>query len=117
MKRIDKQQIKQFLNRINPIIRIKMFLDSRIKKAVERNLNIIFHKYGDVCVDHHMMSDSWAVIKVDDGPCSCYLKFITLEKKDLKSISAFLSQFDRAHIDASPQIKGAINRQWLSYNH
>jgi len=118
MKKLDKQKVKAFFKKINPVIRVKMFLDSRIKKAVERNLNIIFHKYGEVSVDHHMMSDSWAVIKVADGPASCYLKFLTLDKKDLKSLCEFLSQFDRAYIDSSPDIKAGFNRNyrdWFCY--
>ena len=32
---MDKQKVKAFFKKINPVIRIKMFLDSRIKKAVE----------------------------------------------------------------------------------
>ena len=110
-----KQKVKAFLRKINPVIRVKMFLDSRIKKAVERNLNIIFHKYGEVSVDHHLMSDSWAVIKVADGPASCYLKFLKLGKKDLKTLCEFLSQFDRPYIDSSPDIKAEINHSWLYY--
>ena len=115
MKRINKQQIKTFLRKINPVIRVKMFLDSCIKKAVERNLNIIFHKYGDVCVDHHMMSDSWAVIKVDSGPHSCYLKFITLDKKDLREVQQFMRRYERSHIDAAPDIERQFNCDWLYY--
>ena len=108
-------KINRFLHKINPVIRVKMFLDSRIKKAVERNLNIIFHKYGDVCVDYHMMSDSWAVIKVDSGPHSCYLKFITLGKTDLREVQQFMSQYEKSHIDAAPDIEHQFNRDWLYY--
>ena len=115
MKRYNKQKVKTFLHKINPVIRVKMFLDSRIKKAVERNLNIIFHKYGEVSVDHHMMSDSWAVIKVADGPASCYLKFITLDKKDLREVQQFMSRYEKSHIDAAPDIEHQFNRDWLYY--
>jgi hypothetical protein len=108
-------KINRFLHKINPVIRVKMFLDSRIKKAVERNLNTIFHKYGDACVDHHMMSDSWAVIKVDSGPHSCYLKFITLGKKDLREVQQFMSRYENSHIDAAPDIEHQFNRDWLYY--
>ena len=112
MKKYNKQKVKAFLRKINPVIRVKMFLDSRIKKAVERNLNIIFHKYGEVSVDHHMMSDSWAVIKVADGPHSCYLKFLNLGKKNLKELTEFLGQFERPYIDSMPDVKAEFNR-WL----
>lgn len=115
MKKLDKQKVKAFFKKINPVIRVKMFLDSRIKKAVERNLNTIFHKYGDVCIDHHMMSDSWAVIKVDSGPHSCYLKFITLGKKDLREVQQFMSRYEKSYIDAAPDIEHQFNRDWLYY--
>ena len=115
MQLYNKQKVKAFLRKINPVIRVKMFLDSRIKKAVERNLNIIFHKYGDVCIDHHLMSDSWAVIKVDSGPHSCYLKFITLDKKDLREVQQFMCRYENSHIDAAPDIEHQFNRDWLYY--
>lgn len=89
-----------------------MFIDERTKRAVKKELNNIFHQYGDVCVDHHMMTDSWAVIKVDSGPASCYLKFIDLGKADLREIQHFLGQFERHHIDAAPQIEHEFNRMY-----
>ncbi len=97
-----------------------MFIDERTKRAVKKELNNIFHQYGDVCVDHHMMTDSWAVIKVDSGPASCYLKFIDLGKADLREIQHFLGQFERQHIDAAPQIEHEFNRMYNDrtlYNH
>lgn len=97
-----------------------MFIDERTKRAVKKELNNIFHQYGDVCVDHHMMTDSWAVIKVDSGPASCYLKFIDLDKADLREIQHFLGQFERQHIDAAPQIEHEFNRMYddrTLYNH
>ena len=103
------KKIKRFLSKINPYTRLKVFIDSRIKKAVARHLDIIFHKYGDVCVDHHLMSDSWAVIKVDSDEHSCYLKFITLNKKDLREIEQFMSRYERSHIDSSPMIENCFN--------
>jgi len=107
------KKIKCFLSKINPYTRLKAFIDSRIKKAVARHLDVIFHKYGDVCVDHHLMSDSWAVIKVDSGPHSCYLKFITLDKKNLREIQQFMSRYERSHIDSSPAIEDHINCYWF----
>ena len=58
----------------NPIKRIKSWIHSMIAKAVRRELNVIFRKQGEICVDHHLKEDSWAVIKVDVDDV-CYLKF------------------------------------------
>ena len=106
--------------KLNPILRIKTFIDERTKRAVRKELNLIFHHCGDVAIDHHMMSDSWAVIKVDSGPASCYLKFIDLGKSDLRDVQHFMAQYDRSHIDAAPQIEHEFNRMYNEktlYNH
>lgn len=92
--------------------RIKAFFDERIKRAVRRELTNIFREYGDVSVDHHLHSDSWAVIKVDKGPHSCYLKFIDLGKRDLRDIQHYLSMFERKHIDSTPQIENEFDRMF-----
>ena len=96
----------------NPFIMIKTFLDERIKRAVNRELSNIFRKQGSVAVDHHFCQDSWAVIKVDTGDGSCYLKFIDLGKKDLKEIQEFLKKFERSRIDSAPYVMKTFDRMY-----
>lgn len=96
----------------NPFKQIKVFIDTRIERAVKRELSKIFRKSGSVAIDHHFHQDSWAVIKVDTGEGSCYLKFIDLGKRDLMEIQRFLSQFDRARIDSNPRVMKEFDRMY-----
>ena len=80
---------------------------------MRRELNVIFRKEGEVCIDHHVKQNSWAVIKVDVGD-TCYLKFIDLGRKDLREIKRFMAQFDRQRIDAMPGIMQELN-DWFRY--
>ena len=94
----------------NPIKRIKAWINARIARAVRRELTTIFRKDGEVNVDVHLKSHSWAVIKVDKGDGCCYLKFLDLGKKNLKELTNFLRYFERVNIDADPYIEGSIHR-------
>jgi len=59
----------------------------------------------DVSVDVHATkySPSWAVISIQ-GEKTDFIKFVDLGYAELKEIQHFLRKFDRAKIDASPQI-------------
>lgn len=92
----------------NPIKRVKAWIYGLIAKAVRRELGVIFRKYGSVAVDHHLKSRSWAVIKVDVDD-TCYLKFLDMDKVDLKHLQLFLRQFDRASVDSTPTIMKRLN--------
>jgi len=92
----------------NPIIRIIAWINSRIAKAVRRELNVIFRKEGEACIDYHMHSSSWAIIKVDVDDV-CYLKFIDLGKQDLQEIQRFMKRFERSRIDAAPEVMHIMN--------
>lgn len=94
---------------------LKKFIKKKIQQIVRQELEDIFHKDGDVAVDHHLMQDSWAVVKLDTGTHSCYLKFIDLGKADLRAIEQFLSQFDRRYIDSTPQIEAQYNQRSKHY--
>ena len=92
--------------------KIDAFIDARIAKAVRRELSNIFRKQGSVAVDHHFKQDSWAVIKVDTGDGSCYLKFIDLGKSDLREIQEFLRKFERSRIDSTPDVMREFDRTY-----
>jgi hypothetical protein len=92
------------------IKRIKKFIDKQIRLIVREELDDIFCKNGEIAVDHHIKQNSWAVIKIDSGPGSCYLKFVDLDKDDLIKIQKFMSQFERQHIDAAPHIEHEFDK-------
>lgn len=95
------------------IKRIKAWIDSCISRAVKRELNKIFREDGEVCVDHHLKSSSWAVIKVDTGEHSCYLKFLDLGKKNLQELVRFLDQFEMPQkVDSTPDIESRLNNPY-----
>ena len=96
----------------NPFKRIKVWINARIARAVRRELSVIFRKEGEVCIDYHMRSSSWAIIKVDVDD-TCYLKFIDLGKQDLWEIHQFMKHFERSRIDASPEIMHVMNNYRL----
>lgn len=99
----------------NIIGRIKLFINSIITKAVKRELSVIFRTYGEVSIDHHIKENSWAIIKLDTGPKTCYLKFINLDRQDLRDICEFLSRYDRSKIDTTPMVGNQINRLYRSF--
>ena len=103
--------------KINPIKRIKAWIYSKIAKAVRRELNIIFRECGEVNVDHHLRQDSLAVIKVDTGPHTCYLKFINLGKRDLREIVKFLDMFPHKNIDSMPEVEHQIHKMYNLFNY
>lgn len=100
----------------NPIKRIKAWIASRISRAVRRELNVIFRREGEVCIDHHFHDTSWAIIKVDVDDV-CYLKFLDLGKADLREIQQFMRRFDRARIDARPDIMRMANGTRLHHRY
>jgi G3E family GTPase len=100
----------------NIIGHIKLFINRLIAKEVKRELAVIFRTYGEVNIDHHIKEDSWAVIKLDTGPKTCYLKFINLDRQDLRDIYEFLSRYDRSKIDTTPIVGNQINRLYCSFN-
>lgn len=94
------------------ISRIKRFIEEPIRRIIRKELEDIFCKNGEIAVDHHIKQNSWAVIKIDTGSGSCYLKFVDLGKEDLRKIQKFMSQFERQHIDAAPQIEQEFNKMY-----
>ncbi len=94
------------------IKRIKRFIEEKIRRIIREELEDIFCKNGEIAVDHHIRQNSWAVIKIDTGPGSCYLKFVDLGKEDLRKIQKFMSQFENQHIDAAPQIEREFNKMY-----
>lgn len=100
----------------SPIRRIKSWIASRINRAVRRELNAIFRREGEVCIDHHFHDASWAIIKVDVDDV-CYLKFLDLGKADLREIQQFMRHFDRARIDARPDIMKIMNGTRLHHRY
>lgn len=102
---------------VNPIKRIKALISKRISIAVRRELNKIFRKCGEVNVDHHLKQDSWAVIKVDTGPHTCYLKFINLGKQDLREIVKFLDMFPHKNIDSIPEVEHQIHKMYNLFHY
>ena len=100
----------------NIIGHIKLFINAIITKAVKRELGVIFRTYGEVSIDHHMKTDSWAIIKLDTGPKTCYIKFIDLGRQELREICEFLSRYDRSKIDTTPMVGNQINRMYRTFN-
>lgn len=92
----------------NPFVVIRAWLERCISRAVRRELDAIFRRDGSISVDHHMKSDSWAVIKVDVSD-TCYLKFITMDRTDLRELQAFLRRFERSRVDGTPDVMRMLN--------
>jgi hypothetical protein len=55
----------------------------------------------DISVDVHRYSKSWAVISIQ-GETTDFIKFIDLGKNDIREIQKFLSMFDHAKVDTTP---------------
>jgi hypothetical protein len=91
------------------IKRIKKHIKEKIRKIIREELEDIFCKHGEIAIDHHTKQNSWAVVKLDTGEKSCYLKFIDLGHADLLEISRYLSKFERSHIDSMPMVETMFN--------
>lgn len=94
--------------------RFKKKIDLYITDIFKREMLNLFKKDGEVYIDHHLKSESWAVLKLSKDEHTCYLKFVDLGKQDLKTIMEFLSQFERPCIDSSPQVENYFKN--LFYN-
>lgn len=111
----------------------KLFLylfkeDFQRMKALERNLEGLIHRQkcatslaevraerirkllGNIDVHHH--SGSWAVVSLQGGKTD-YIKFVDLDQRSIREISAFLRQFDRQNvkIDANPFDRKMLNEE------
>lgn len=66
----------------------------------------------DVSVDVHHRSGSWAVVSLQGGKID-YIKFIDLDQRSIREISAFLRQFDRQNvkIDANPFDRQMLDKE------
>lgn len=96
------------------IRKIKNFIERKIEIAVKCELTKIFFQSGSVAVDHHVYQESWAVIKVDSGDGTCYLRFLNLGKQDLLDLQRFLRRFEKgASVDAVPGIFSRYNKTTL----
>mgnify|MGYP003583955189 FL=1 len=115
----------------------KLFLylfkeDFQRMKALERDLEGLIHRQKcatslaevraerirkllgniDVSVDVHHRSGSWAVVSLQGGKTD-YIKFVDLDQRSIREISAFLRQFDRQNvkIDANPFDRQMLNEE------
>lgn len=115
----------------------KLFLylfkeDFQRMKALERDLKGLIHRQKcatslaeiraerirkllgniDVSVDVHHHSGSWAVVSLQGGKTD-YIKFVDLDQRNIREISAFLRQFDRQNvkIDANPFDRKMLNEE------
>lgn len=66
----------------------------------------------DVSVDVHHRSGSWAVVSLQ-GAKTDYIKFVDLDQRSIREISAFLRQFDRQNvkIDANPFDRQMLDKE------
>ena len=66
----------------------------------------------DVSVDVHHRSGSWAVVSLQGGKTD-YIKFVDLDQRSIREISAFLRQFDRQNvkIDANPFDRQMLDKE------
>lgn len=115
----------------------KLFLylfkeDFQRMKALERDLKGLIHRQKcatslaevraerirkllgniDVSVDVHQRSGNWAVVSLQGGKTD-YIKFVDLDQRSIREISAFLRQFDRQNvkIDANPFDRQMLNEE------
>lgn len=112
----------------------KLFLylfkeDFKRMKALERDLEGLIHRQKcatslaeiraerirkllgniDVSVDVHHRSGSWAVVSLQGGKTD-YIKFVDLDQRSIREISAFLRQFDRQNVKIDANL---FDRQML----
>ena len=66
----------------------------------------------DVSVDVHHRSGSWAVVSLQGGKTD-YIKFVDIDQRSIREISAFLRQFDRQNvkIDANPFDRQMLDKE------
>lgn len=66
----------------------------------------------DISVDVHTRGRSWAVVSLQGGKTD-YIKFVDLDQRSIREISAFLRQFDRQNvkIDANPFDRKMLNEE------
>lgn len=111
----------------------KLFLylfkeDFQRMKALERDLEGLIHRQKcatslaevraerirkllgniDVSVDVHQRSGSWAVVSLQGGKTD-YIKFVDLDQRSIREISAFLRQFDRQNVQSDAEDPGIPN--------
>lgn len=105
---IFKEEIEKELERLREqtlklnetILNVERTSKNLQKKHVK--LDEIFENL-EVSIDHHQYSNSWAAISLQ-GNKRNFIKFIQLGDADIRTISDFLSKFDRSKIDASPNV-------------
>lgn len=93
---------KEELSRYNKVIAQCEQERILLQEQINRTKNVLSN--FDISVDVHHHAPSWAVISLQ-GEKTDYLKFIDLGDRNIREISQFLSQFDRANqikIDCSP---------------
>ena len=98
---IFKEEIEKELERLREqTLKLNETILNLQKKHIK--LDEIFENL-EVSIDHHQYSNSWAAISLQ-GNKRNFIKFIQLGDADIRTISDFLSKFDRSKIDASPNI-------------
>jgi len=72
-------------------------MQSRIERAEKdyKEARLRFEEIIDVGADVHERSDSWAVVCIDGK--QSYVKFVRLEKSNIREISDFLKRYERSN--------------------
>jgi hypothetical protein len=84
----------------------------RMNERQEKLMNVLNNI--DMSVDVHEHADSWAVISIQ-GQKTDYVKFVNLGRKDLMEIAAFLRHYDRAKVDATPNVSNFLKIERTNY--
>ncbi len=97
----EKEAIKKEIDYIKLLSIDLSQLETRLQ-GKEDVINKLFANM-EVSADIHQNGNSWAVISIH-GEAADYIKFIDFSGSDLRELKAFLKNFERKKIDATPAV-------------
>lgn len=103
----EKEAIKKEINYLKMLSIDLSQLENRLQ-GKENALNKLFESI-EVSADADTKGRSWAVISIY-GETADYIKFLDFSGNDLRELKAFLKNFERKKIDATPAVADFLGK-------
>jgi len=103
----EKEAIKKEIDYLKMLSIDLSQLEIRLQ-GKEDAINKLFANM-EVSADIHQNGNSWAVISIH-GEMADYIKFVDFSGSDLRELKAFLKNFERKKIDATPAVADYLGK-------
>jgi hypothetical protein len=103
----EKEAIKKEIDYLKMLSIDLSQLENRLQSK-ENAINKLFANM-EVSADIHQNGNSWAVISIH-GETADYIKFVDFSGSDLRELKAFLKNFERKKINATPAISDYLGK-------